>query len=164
SVRLHLRAWGDPAALPVVCLHGVTSFGGRFRQLAEDRLAGRRVLAPDLRGHGLSPFEAPWDLETHLADVLETVGDGPRVWLGHSFGGRLVAELAAREPERVERVILLDPALQVLPHVALDMAEAQCEDVSFADAEEAIQWRLDSGRFLHTPRELLEEDAREHLE
>jgi lipase len=122
------------------------------------------VLAPDLRGHGLSPFDGPWDLETHLGDVLETVGDEPRVWLGHSFGGRLVAELAAREPERVDRLILLDPALQVLPHVALDMAEAACADVSFADPEEAIRWRLDSGRFLHTPRELFEEDAREHLE
>ena len=163
-MRLYLREWGDPASPALVCLHGVTSFGGRFRQLAEERLVRHRVLAPDLRGHGLSEHDAPWDLETHVADVLETVGEERATWIGHSFGGRIVAELASREPGRVERMVLLDPALQVLPHVALDMAEAACDDVSFADPEEAIQWRLDSGRFLHTPRELFEEDAREHLE
>ena len=69
-----------------------------------------------------------------------------------------------RTPERVERVVLLDPALQVLPHVALDMAEGACADLSFASPEEAIQSRIDSGRYLHTPRAFLEEDAREHLE
>jgi lipase len=163
-VRLHLREWGDPAARTVVCLHGVTSFGGRFRKLAEERLTGFRVLAPDLRGHGLSEFEPPWDIGTLTTDVLETIEPERAVWIGHSYGGRLVVEIAARAPERVERAVLLDPALQVLPHVALDLAEAQCADVSFARPEEAIQWRLDSERYLHTPREHFEEDAREHLE
>ena len=163
-MRLHLREWGEPSAPPIVCLHGVTSFGGRFRQLAEERLTGFHVLAPDLRGHGYSDFDAPWDLATHVADVLETVELERAVWIGHSFGGRLVAELAARAPERVERIVLLDPALQVLPHVALDMAEAACADVSFAHGNEAIQWRIDSGRYLHTPLELFEEEIREHLE
>jgi lipase len=160
-VRLHLRQWGDGP--PVVCLHGVTSFGGRFRHLAEERLRDFRLLAPDLRGHGHSGLEPPWSIATMVDDVLETVPDGPAVWLGHSYGGRLVLDVAARSTDRVERAILLDPALQILPHVALDMAEMTCEDVSFASPEEAIQWRIDSGRFLHTPREFFEEDAHEHL-
>ncbi len=122
------------------------------------------MLAPDLRGHGRSAYEPPWSIEAHLEDVLDTVGRKPAAWLGHSFGGRLVVELAAREPTLVERAILLDPALYVLPHVALDMAEEERKDVSFSSAEEAIQARLDSGRLFHTPRELLEEEMREHLE
>src|SRR6266516_4217315 len=124
-MTLHVHEWGDPGSPPVVCLHGVTSYGGRFQLLAE-RFADRHyVSAPDLRGHGRSDWEPPWDLETHLADVLETAPAGPAVWIGHSFGGRLAAEIATREPGRVERLVLLDPALQVLPHVALDLAELE---------------------------------------
>jgi lipase len=163
-VKLHVHEWGDPEAPTLVCLHGVTSYGGRFRDLAE-RFGGRhRIIAPDLRGHGRSTWEPPWDVETHLADVLETVPRNATLWLGHSFGGRLVAELAAREPDRVERLVLLDPALRVLPHVALDMAELERADVSYAAVEDAVQARYDSGRVLLAPRELLLASDRDHLE
>jgi lipase len=161
--RLHVHEWGDPGSPPVVCLHGVTSYGGRFHLLA-DRLPDHHVVAPDLRGHGNSDWEPPWDLDTHLADVLETVPVEPAVWIGHSFGGRLAAELAAREPGRVERIILLDPALQVLPHVALDMSELERTDVSYASVEEAVQARYDSGRVLRAPRDLLLASENGHLE
>lgn len=164
-MRLHLHEWGDPGAPAVVCLHGVTGHGGRFRRLAEEHLADRyHVLAPDLRGHGRSPWEPPWDAGAHLADLLETVGVERADWIAHSFGGRLVAELAAREPERVTQAVLLDPALTVLPHVALDMAEHERVDVSFASSEAAAQARFDSGRVLLAPLELVAEDEAEHLE
>jgi lipase len=164
-VRLHLHEWGDPAAPPVVCLHGVAGHGGRFRHLAEEHLAGRyHVLAPDLRGHGYSGWEPPWDPAAHLGDMLETVGAERAVWIGHSFGGRLVAELAARDPELVSHAVLLDPALTVPPHVALDMAEHERAEVSFASAGEAAQARYDSGRVLLAPLELVAEDEAEHLE
>jgi lipase len=165
-MRLHLHEWGDAEAPPLVCLHGISAHGRRFRRLAEERLARRfRVLAPDLRGHGSSGFEPPWDIETHLADILETVdavGVGRAPWIGHSFGGRLVLELCARMPDRVERAVLLDPAIDILPHVGLDFATSAAEERSFADEEEAIQSRLASGA--PTPREFVEEEAREHLE
>jgi lipase len=163
-VRLHVHEWGDPGAPPLVCLHGVTSHGGRFRRLGPHLARRFHILAPDLRGHGRSSREPPWSVEAHLADLLETVPDGPATWVGHSFGGRLVAELAARVPDRVERAVLLDPALQVLPHVALDLAELERAEQSFASVEEAVQLRFDSGRVLIAPRELLVEDEAEHLE
>jgi lipase len=163
---LHLHEWGDPAAPPAVCLHGISAHGRRFRRLAEERLARRhRVLAPDLRGHGRSGWEPPWTIATHLDDVLETVaaaGVECADWIGHSFGGRLVLELAAREPERVGRVVLLDPAIQILPHVGLDLAAHELADVSFASPEEAIETRLATSPW--TPREAIEEEAREHLQ
>lgn len=163
---LHLHQWGDPAAPPVVCLHGISAHGRRFRRLAEERLARRhRVLAPDLRGHGRSAWEPPWTIATHLDDVLETVaaaGVERADWIGHSFGGRLVLELAAREPERVGRAVLLDPAIQLLPHVAFDFATHELADTSFATPEEAVEARLATSRW--TPREAIEEEVREHLE
>ena len=166
-MRLHVHEWGDARAPAVICLHGVSAHGRRFRRLAEARLAKRsRVLAPDLRGHGRSDYEPPWNIATHLADVLETVDaigvEQPLAWVGHSFGGRLLLELCAVAPERVARAALLDPAIQILPHVGLDFAEDAARDHSFASAEEAVEARLTSG-FPPSPREFVEEEAREHL-
>jgi lipase len=164
-MRLHVHEWGDPAAPPVVCLHGVSAHGRRYRRLAEERLSSRfRVIAPDLRGHGRSGYEPPWDLSTHLEDVLETVGAlGIRraAWIGHSFGGRLLLELAACAPERIACGALLDPAIQILPHVGLDFAQEAASDHALVSAGDAIDARLASGAT--TPRTFLEEEAREHL-
>jgi lipase len=166
-MQLHVHEWGDADAPALICLHGVSAHGRRFQRLAEERLAKRfRVLAPDLRGHGRSSYEPPWNIATHLADVLETIesiGVGqPAAWLGHSFGGRLVLELCAAAPERVSRAVLLDPAIQILPHVGFDFAEGAAQDHSFASAEEAVEARLASG-YPPSPREFVEEEAREHL-
>jgi len=162
-MRLHVHEWGDPDAPTVVCVHGVSAHGRRYRKLAEERLAARfHVLAPDLRGHGLSEWEPPWNLETHLGDLLETFeAEGPAMWVGHSFGGRLVLELAARRPELLVCAVLLDPAIQILPHVGFDFAQEAAKDHAFRSADEAIEARLTSGSL--TPRAALEEEAREHL-
>jgi lipase len=125
-VKLHLEEWGDRDAPPVVCLHGVTGRGELFRRLAVEGLHDFRVLAPDLRGHGRSGSEPPWRLRTFVADVVETLeaaGVERAAWVGHSFGGRLVIELVAAQPERVERAVLLDPAIRIRPDRALILAE-----------------------------------------
>jgi lipase len=164
-VLLNVHEWGDPEGSPLVCLHGVQAHGRRFRKLAEERLGGRfHVIAPDLRGHGRSGWHPPWNLRVHAEDVLETVtalGVERASWIGHSFGGRLVLELPA---PLVERAVLLDPAISIHPDVALNQADDQRADRSFASAEEAIEARLAGGGLFHTPRDLLEEEMREHLE
>ena len=139
-MRLHVREWGDPSAPAVVCVHGVQAFGGRFRRLAEEYLAHRHhVIAVDLRGHGQSGRDEPWTLEAHLADLLETCPERA-VWIGHSFGGRLVAELMARSPDQVETAVLLDPALTVPPDYAAFLAQEELAgENSYATAEAAIE-------------------------
>lgn len=164
-MRLHVHEWGEAAAPPVVCLHGVTAHGGRFRRLAE-RLAGFRVLALDLRGHGRSGWEPPWRIEAHLEDVHETieaVGVRSAAWIGHSFGARLILELAAREPDRVARTVLLDPAIRLRPDNALRLAEAERAERRFRSFAEAVPPET-GGRLLRTPPELLDEEREEHLE
>jgi lipase len=165
-MRLHVHEWGDPSAPPVVCLHGITAHGARFRHLAEDRLASRfRVVAPDLRGHGRSGWEPPWRLETYVADVAETLdglGIEQAFFVGHSFGGRLTLELAAHVPGRISRAVLLDPAIDVLPHVALDSAEDERRDRVFDSLDAAVDARLETNP--DSPRELVEADFREHYE
>lgn len=165
-MRLHVHEWGEDGAPPLVCLHGVTGHGRRFRRLAEERLAGRfHLLAPDLRGHGRSGWDPPWNLATHVEDVLETLSfhGAHATWLGHSFGGRLVLEIAARVPDLVERAVLLDPAIQIGGESALARAETERAERSFRTVEEAIENRIETAPLFQTPREFLAEEMREHL-
>jgi lipase len=148
-----------------VALHGIGGFGRRFRRLAEDRLAaGFRVLAPDLRGHGSSSWEPPWTIATHVSDVLETIEDAGierAAFIGHSYGGRLILELAALDSDRIERAVLLDPAIELLPHVGFDFAERERTGGAFAAPQDAVDERLSFDT--KTPLEFVEEDVREHL-
>jgi lipase len=154
-------AWGDATASRVVCLHGVTSHGRHFARLAE-RLAPKfHVAAPDLLGHGASSYEPPWSIEAHLRAVAGSVDDDPAVLIGHSFGGRLAFELAARRA--VDRLVLLDPAIRLDPAVALFAAENARRERAYASFDDAIERRYDESQLHRAPRELLETELRDHL-
>jgi len=164
-VKLHVHDWGPPEGKPLLCLHGVTSWGGRFRRLALERLQSFHVFAPDLRGHGVSDWEPPWNLGTHVDDIVDTMNalHLERVdAVGHSFGGRLALEVAARHPARVDRVVLLDPAVWVPPQIALERAELVRRDESFASVDDAIAARLAMGN--GTDERLVREELPHHLE
>jgi lipase len=166
-VQLNVREWGDPAGEPVVCLHGLTGYGGRFRGLAEEHLRHRQVLGVDLRGHGESGWEPPWDLETHARDLLETTaayGIEAADWVGHSIGGRIIAEIAAIAPASVKRAVLLDPAMHVDVEHALQRVELLRSDGSFASVDEAIDARLADPTLFSTPRETIAAESGEHLD
>jgi lipase len=163
--RLEIEDWGDAGGPPVVCAHGVTGQKGRFRPVAA-ALPSHRVVAVDLRGHGHSTWDAPWSADAHVGDLLETadaLGIHTASWIGHSFGGRLVAELAHRHPDRVERAVLLDPAMHVDAPVAGERAALMLEDVSFATVDEAIDARHADTSLVSTPRETIAREAEEHL-
>jgi lipase len=163
---LHVYEWGEPSGPPVVCVHGLTGHGRRFEGLAE-HLGVRRVVAVDLRGHGHSTWEAPWNIATHLDDLVETadaIGVQAAVWIGHSFGGRLVAEIAARDPERIARAVLLDPAMHIDPPIATERAALLFGELSFESAEAAIDARHADPTLRSTPRATIVREAELHLE
>jgi lipase len=83
--------------------------------------------------------------------------------VGHSFGGRLAYELAARAPKLVPRLVLLDPALLLLPHVALFAAENARQDRSYVSFAEGVERRYEESRLQEAPRELLEKELAGHL-
>ncbi len=89
--------------------------------------------------------------------------EGRVAWLGHSFGGRLAFEIAAAWPERVERLVLLDPAIHVHPTAGLHAAENARRDRSYGSFTEAIDRRYEESALKRAPRELLESELREHL-
>ena len=162
-MSLALWEWGDPDAPRVVCLHGVRNHGRHFARLAE-RLPDFHVLAPDLVGHGSSPWEPPWDIGAHCDAILDTVGHRPSSLVGHSFGGRLAFELAARAPHLVPRLVLLDPAILLPGHVALAAAENARQDKTYVSFDELIDRRYDESQLHSTDRDLLVEDLAPHVE
>jgi lipase len=143
-MQLHVHEWGDASNPTLVCLHGVTAHGERFKQLAEERWASRfHVLAPDLRGHGRSTWEPPWTFAQHVEDLADTFGAAS--WVGHSFGGRLILELAARRPELVRRAVLLDPAIHVLPPIAGYIADRERAEPVYDSVAAYVDSRDDAG-------------------
>ena len=111
--RLYLGAWGPPDGPVVVAVHGITA-SHVFWSLVGERLAadGVRLLAPDLRGRGLSAeLPGPSSIAQHAEDVvavLDAVGVERALLVGHSMGGFVVAVAAARHPDRVSASVLVD--------------------------------------------------------
>jgi lipase len=161
--RLHVHAWGDEALPAVVCLHGVTGWGGHFAGLARHIGATHRVVAPDLLGHGASPCAPPWRINDQLAALDESVDVGPSAWLGHSYGGRIALERAARRPETVDRLVLLDPVVALPAHVARWAGENALADRRYDSFSDAIDRRYDESELHRAPRALVEAELAHHL-
>ncbi len=98
---------------PVVLVHGLASCLRLWDGVAA-RLhgLGHRVVACDLRGHGLSPKpEGPYDLPTVAADLaalIEQLEIGPCLLAGQSYGGTVVMQVAADRPDLVDRMVCVD--------------------------------------------------------
>lgn len=117
GLRLHARLHGNRAApsLPVVCLPGLARTAEDFDRLAgilADK--GRRVIALDYRGRGLSDYDrdpANYSFPVELGDVLAvlTALDAlPAIFVGTSRGGILTMLLAALRPTAIAGCVLND--------------------------------------------------------
>ncbi len=99
----------------IVFIHGFGGQAMQWRHQLNRFSLQNRVIALDLRGHGLSDkpskgYDMPriqHDLETAL-DVLKVAGKF--VLVGHSFGGAIATDFALNHPERVERLVLIATA------------------------------------------------------
>lgn len=99
---------------PLLLVHGLGGAAGNWVALAPLLLPGRRLLVPELPGHGgSSPLPAAPSLKAHadrLALVLEREGATPAAVVGHSLGGAIALRLAIRRPELVRAVVLAGAA------------------------------------------------------
>lgn len=113
-IRLLATTLGPVDAPALLLVHGWGGDGREWSPHAES-LAGRfRVVVPDLRGHGRSevPDEGntPAEMAADLAALVDALGLGPVIAVGHSMGGQVVNLLAVRYPHAVRSVVALDPA------------------------------------------------------
>ena len=115
---LFVARWGSGP--PVLAVHGITGSHAAWPWVA-DRLAGAvNLIAPDLRGRGASnALAGPFGMAAHATDlvaVLDHLEVTRAVVVGHSMGAWVGATLAARYPERVSSLLLVDGGLpQTLP-------------------------------------------------
>jgi pimeloyl-ACP methyl ester carboxylesterase len=105
---VRIRAFVGGAGPPLLLVHG---FGGAAWNFTEMQpcLGGRRLIVPDLPGHGGST-PLPATTLRGFADTLVPLLDGPTDVLGHSLGGVVALRLAERHPELVRRLMLAAPA------------------------------------------------------
>ncbi|WP_232660389.1 alpha/beta fold hydrolase [Pseudonocardia sp. TRM90224] len=160
---LHVRSFGPDDGVPLLALHGVTGHAARWAGLAAE-LPSVRVHGVDLRGHGRSPWAPPWGIEQHVADlvsVLDALDLERAAVAGHSFGGLIAVHLARLAPQRVERLVLLDPAIGLDPMLMLERAESGRTDEFFPDRAAARVY-LESQWTAIPPHEI-ESELAEHL-
>ena len=118
DARLFVRAWGAPMGRAVLYWHGVSltsraseTLGEAGAQLAREH--DLMVLALDAPGFGQSPALPPDRYHPHaLADlvpaVLDALGVPRAAFMGFSWGGDIGCHAAARHPDRVAALVLLD--------------------------------------------------------
>jgi pimeloyl-ACP methyl ester carboxylesterase len=95
---------GDGDAPAIVLVHGITESRETWRPLIGPLARDHRVLAVDLRGHGASGHEAPYDPAQYAADVAETIdsaGLADPLLVGHSLGGVIVTAVPAARDDVV---------------------------------------------------------------
>lgn len=104
-----------PARLPVICIHGLTRNSADFDELAPWMASmGRRVLAVDVRGRGLSardPDPRHYNAMTYAGDVMKLAHDlgiGRAVFVGTSMGGLITMTLALRRLKLIAAAVLND--------------------------------------------------------
>lgn len=162
GVATHLFEAGDPAAPPLLYLHG-TSLGNLWLDAHRALARHFHLFAPDIPGFGLSP-RPDWmrdmdDYILYLRDLLDMLGlERPSV-AGHSLGGWMAMELAVWYPERVGSLILSNaagirvkgsPIADLFAMNPQELLGAIFEDVSYAapliPAEFSVDYILDQYR------------------
>jgi pimeloyl-ACP methyl ester carboxylesterase len=122
GLALHVREWGNPNGIPILFLHGWSqSHQSWVRQYNSDLADGFRLVACDLRGHGMS--ESPTDAQHYAQgqrwadDVAAMIGeldlDRP-VLVGWSYGGFVIGDyVRAYGQDRIRAVNLVGGAVQL---------------------------------------------------
>ncbi|MHC3469317.1 alpha/beta fold hydrolase [Streptomyces sp. 7R007] len=101
----------DGDGVPLVFVHGWTANRHRWDHQIEHFGRKRRVIRLDLRGHGDSTGKGVRSVDELAADVLALLDHlevDRCVLVGHSMGGMIAQTVTLAEPDRVERLVLVD--------------------------------------------------------
>ena len=109
---IEFHGGGRDGPAPLVYLHSAQGEGPGMA-LLEELADTRRVVAPMFPGfgasEGLALIDDIEDAAFHLLDVLDRLGFPQCDMVGSSLGGWMAAELSVRWPERVRRMVLVNP-------------------------------------------------------
>jgi pimeloyl-ACP methyl ester carboxylesterase len=109
-------SWGDAGAPVVVLVHGAGAHMGWWDAVIAELAGSFRLIAFELSGHGDSAGRADYDGQEWAAEVVAVarqVGGGRALLAGHSLGGRISILAAARDPETVRGLVLVDAPIRL---------------------------------------------------
>lgn len=117
-LTMHYLDWGTAGRPPLVCLHGITQTAHSWDEVAPTLAETHHVRALDQRGHGDSTWAPDGDyrITTQNHDVerfLQAIDATPSVLVALSMGGLVALTLAARAPELVRALVVVDIAPEV---------------------------------------------------
>ncbi|MGZ9160321.1 MAG: alpha/beta fold hydrolase [Candidatus Limnocylindrales bacterium] len=134
--------WGDPAARPLLLIHGVTSSAATWWRVGPAlAAAGRHAVAVDLPGHGRTGhWRGHHRFRDNAADVIAFVRAGglerdDLQVIGHSWGAMTAAALPTRGL-RPATIVLLDPP--ALPHAVMSAQVDDPTERTYDDLAEAL--------------------------
>lgn len=111
--RIHAAEFGTEGE-PLVLLHGLSGSSRWWRRNVPALARGARVVVPDVIGFGRTRLRGRLPPIGEIADLLagwmDRLALGPVDLVGHSMGGQIAVHLAARHPDRVRRLVLVDAA------------------------------------------------------
>lgn len=111
-VELAIREHGEGGPA-VVILHGLLGSARNWQAIGKQLGRRFRLILPDLRNHGGSPWSAEMTYPAMAADLdalLDRLGLAQAAFVGHSMGGKAAMVLALLRPERVTRLAVVDIA------------------------------------------------------
>jgi pimeloyl-ACP methyl ester carboxylesterase len=111
GVRLHVAELGPPDGEPLLLVHGWPQHWWCWNRVGPQLAEDRRVVMPDLRGHGWSEAPAGGYEKDSLADdlvaLLDALGIERVDYVGHDWGAYVGFLVGVRYPERVRRILNL---------------------------------------------------------
>ena len=111
GIDIHYVRTGDGSLPPVVLIHGFTDNGRCWTRVAQAIESAFDVVMVDNRNHGESSAAVGScaDMADDIAAVITELGLAPTAVVGHSLGAATAADLGARHPGLVRRLVLEDP-------------------------------------------------------
>lgn len=110
----HISEWGKEENPTIFCLHGLGSTSLSFLEVSEMLSDRYHILSIELPGHGKTPafnsdeeYSVPNLLEW-LSNVIESIKEGQFYLMCHSWGGCVGLHYAAKYPDKVKKVLLID--------------------------------------------------------
>jgi pimeloyl-ACP methyl ester carboxylesterase len=102
----------------LVFSHGLLWSHRMFEAQVAELSKSYRVISYDHRGQGKSEVKGPYDMDTVAADaaaLIQNLVDGPVHFIGLSMGGFVGMRLAARHPELIKSLVLLETSANAEP-------------------------------------------------
>jgi pimeloyl-ACP methyl ester carboxylesterase len=144
NLSLHYLDWGNPDAVPIVLLHGLCGNAHYWDLFAGKVARDYHLLAIDQRGHGDSDWAESYGPRDYVLDLEAFVNDlklSQFVLIGHSMGGINAIIYAARHPEQVSALVIVDIGPEIAAAGVERMErERASEPEAFGSEEEAISY------------------------